>query len=75
MVICGKGIVFFFSLKKFIFTTLLEKIDWMNEKAVFFSGDRKKKQPSDRMNEWAHELFQKKKLQKNSGKKIQPSYV
>ena len=43
----------------------------MNEKAFFFFGDGKKKQPSDRMNEWAHELFQEKKKthfwKKNTG--------
>ena len=36
------------------------------KKLFFFSGDGKKKQPSDRMNEWAVKFFRKKKKQKKN---------
>ena len=49
----SKGTVFFFSRKKFMFYTFLEKIDWLNEKAVFFFFQRQKKKNTDlRSNEW-----------------------
>ena len=44
----------------------------MNEKAVFFfSSDKKKIQPRDRMNEWPCELLQEKKNTKKTPKNVE----
>ena len=47
-----KGTVFFFFLKKFMFCTFLGKIDWLNEKAVFFFPAAEKKNTDLRSIEW-----------------------
>ena len=67
---------FFFFTAKFIFYTFLAKIDWMNEKAVFFFPVTEKKKTALRSNEWMNiwTFPGKKKTEKtpkNAGKKTQ----
>ena len=60
---------FIFSTGKLIFYTFLGKIDWMNEKSVFFfffAPWKKKKQLCYWMNEWHVNFGRKKKNQKNA---------